>query len=492
MTPRPVDIETGRLAGAEPDANGVRAFKGIPYAAPPVGPLRWRPPQPAAKWNDIRASDKFAANAPQRVVFADIDPFAVGVSEDCLYLNVWTSAAPGKEDKLPVLFYIHGGGFAVGAGSEPRYDGARLAAKGIVVVTVNYRLNALGLLAHPALTAETGSSGNFALLDLIAALQWVKRNIAALGGSPDAVTISGESAGSMYVSLLMASPLSRGLFHRAIGQSGAQFPSPERPMLSLKAAEELGRGFAGMLKAKTADDLRAASVDAILDAHPGVGFWPIVDSHVISETPAQIFAKGLQADVPLLAGWTRDEGTNFNVMNWPIAGEGYEKLLQVLFASHWKDVLALYPAGRKTKQSANALGGDLVIIHSTWAWLESHRATGKADIFRYRFDRTPNVPASWIENDKAPGAFHSCDIPYFMDTLDALPWFYEKVDREVADLTSDYVVNFVKNSNPNGEGLPAWPSYRDGKRPSLHIDAKTSIGFDEDRPRQELLARLLS
>jgi para-nitrobenzyl esterase len=491
MTAPPIEIETGRLAAAIANASGVRAYKGIPYAAPPVGPLRWHPTQPAAGWSGIRSTDKFGPNAPQRIVFADIDPFTVGVAEDCLYLNIWTPAEPGAGKELPVLFYIHGGGFAVGAGSEPRYEGARLAAKGIVVVTVNYRLNALGLLAHPALTAETGSSGNFALLDLVAGLHWVKRNIVAFSGNPDAVTVSGESAGSMYVSLLMSSPLARGLFHRAIGQSGAQFPSPERPILPLKEAEQLGQGFAGMLNAKSAADLRAAPLDAILDAHPGVGFWPIVDGHVIAETPAQVFARGNQADVPLLAGWTRDEGTNFTVMNWPIAGDGYEKLLQILFQSRWKDVLALYPAGRKTRQSAKALGGDLVIIHSTWAWIESHRATGKADIFRYRFDRAPKVPATWFENDKAPGAFHSCDIPYFMDTLDALPWHYDSADRQVAELTSTYAINFIKSGNPNGNGLPQWPSYREIKRPVMHLDANTSVGFDEDRQRQELLAALL-
>src|SRR5277367_7040122 len=216
-----LSIESGALAIPEPDASGVRVYKGIPYAAPPLGSLRWRAPEPVAPWTAVRPTDSFGAHSVQGVVWDDIDLGGAATAEDCLHLNVWTPAAPGTSARLPVMVWIHGGGFVVGSGAEGRYDGARLAAKGIVVVTVNHRLNALGFLAHPELTAESGASGHWGLLDLAAALKWVQRNIAAFGGDPAAVTIAGESAGSMAVSALMASPVAKGLFARAIGESGA-------------------------------------------------------------------------------------------------------------------------------------------------------------------------------------------------------------------------------------------------------------------------------
>lgn len=487
------EIDTGHIRAATPDAMGVRCYKGIPYAAPPLRNLRWRPPQHAMPWNGVRACDSFGFNAPQRLLFDDIDPFEIGVSEDCLTLNVWTPTTPEANGKLPVLFYIHGGGFAVGAGSEKRYWGARLASQNIVVVTVNYRLNALGHLAHPALTAEseTASSGNFAKLDLVAALHWVQKNIAAFGGDPGAVTIAGESAGSMYVSMLMASPLARGLFHQAIGESGAQFASPERPMQSLAEAEEQGLAFAKKLGAKTVEDLRALSVDAILDANPGLGFWPIVDGHFLAEKPAAIFAKGKQADVPLLAGWNKDEGFNFTVMNWPPAKKGYEHLVKTMFGARAKEVLLHYPGGTLTIQSARELGADLLINHSTWAWLEAHRKTAKSDVFRYRFDRAPKTPKGWFPDGADAGAFHSCEILYVMNNLDAFPWLVDANDQQVADVASSFWVNFVKSGNPNGKGLPPWPSYRDDNRPSLNIDVTCNISQDAERVRQEFLASLL-
>ncbi len=285
-------VEGGRLALPGPDANGVRGYKGIPYAAPPVGPLRWKPPQPVPAWDGVRPAHAFGPNSVQGVVFDDIDPTVCGVSEDCLYLNVWTPADPGTAQRLPVMVWIHGGGFAVGSGAEPRYDGARLAARGIVVVTLNHRLNALGFLAHPELTAELehGASGNYGMLDLVAALQWVKRNIGAFGGDPEAVTIAGESAGSMAVSALMASPLAKGLFARAIGQSGAMFPSATRGLARLAEAEQAGLAFMRKVGAKSLAELRAAPAEAILAAAPGIGFWPIVDGWFLPKPPAEIFA----------------------------------------------------------------------------------------------------------------------------------------------------------------------------------------------------------
>jgi para-nitrobenzyl esterase len=467
----------------------ITVFKGIPYAQAPIGDLRWRPPQALAASQHYTPSDRLGRNAPQRLLFPDIDAFSAGQSEDCLYLNVWTPVKLDSDERAAVLFYIHGGGFAVGFGGEKRYDGTRLAARGIVVVTMNYRLNALGLLAHPALTAETGSSGNFAMLDLIEALKWVKRNIAQFGGDPDQVTIAGESAGSMFVSMLMSSPLARGLFHRAIGESGAEFPTHERAMQHLQQAEEYGLAFAAKLKAKSAADLRAASVEAILDAHPGLGFWPIVDGHVLTEEPVKTFARGTQADVPVLAGWNKHEGMNFNMLKWPIGKKGYPNLLKVMFGENAKDVEKRYPGGRRMQSSARELSADILINHRTWQWLEAHRKSAKSDIFRYRFDRGPNT--TWFPDEPVQGAFHSCEIPYFMDNLDAFDWTISAEDHAVAKLSAGYVVNFVKTGHPNGEGLPLWPRYREESRPLMLIDAEPALAHDLERERYDLLARLL-
>src|SRR5271167_2722253 len=279
MTAKSLSVEGGALDIPEPGGGGVRVYKGIPYAAPPLGRLRWRPPEPVPAWTGVRPSNAFGPNSLQGVVWGDIDPFAVGVSEDCLYLNVWTPAAPGDAARLSTMVWIHGGGFVAGSGAEPRYDGGRLAARGIVVVTLNHRLNALGFLAHPELTAESDhlASGNYGLLDLVAALEWVKRNIAAFGGDPAQVTIAGESAGSIAASVLMASPLAKGLFTRVIGESGALFASPTRAPRSLAQAEVAGLAFMRRAGAKSLAELRALPADAILAAAPGEGFGPIVD-----------------------------------------------------------------------------------------------------------------------------------------------------------------------------------------------------------------------
>ena len=439
----------------------------------------------------LRSAESFGANSLQGVVFGDIDPTLAGVSEDCLYLNVWTPAQPGPTELLPVLFWIHGGGFVVGSGSEPRYDGANLAAKGVVVVTVNHRLNALGFLAHPELTAESGSSGAYGMLDLVAALKWVAHNISAFGGDPAAVTIAGESAGSFAVSALVASPLAKGLFARAIGQSGGFFASASRPLKSLKEAEEEGLAFARSVGASSLAELRAAPAEAILAAAPGLGFRPIVDGRLLPLAPADIFAKGEQADVPLLAGWTKDEGFNFDVMQGESAGRSYEATIRDVFGGEAAAALEHYPA-RTLESSARALGGDLTIVHPTWAWIEAQKATGRADIFRFRFDHAPPAPQGWFGERPVSdaGAFHAGDIPYVLDNLDAFAWTYSQSDRDVATLASNYWVNFVKRGDPNGEGLPYWPSYR-SENLTMLIDAPARMAPDFDRARHEFLARVV-
>jgi para-nitrobenzyl esterase len=489
-------IDSGALAIPEPDARGVRVYKGIPCAAPPVGPLRWRPPEPVAAWTGVRPTHAFGMNALQGVLFNDIDPTVPGISEDCLTLNIWTPAAPGEAMRLPAMVWIHGGGSSVGSGAEPRYDGARLAARGVLVVTLNHRLNALGFLAHPELTAESEhrASGNYGLLDLVAALQWVKRNIAAFGGDPDQITIAGESAGSESVSALMASPLAKGLFARAIGQSGALFASPLRTPPTLAKAEAAGLDLMHNVGATTLAELRAVPGEAILAAAPGLGFRPIVDGWFLPRPPADIFAAGEQSDVPLMAGWNKDEGFNF-----PLGAEGerrFADLVGGLFGERAGEALALYPAGslEGDDASARALGGDLIIIHPTWAWIEAQKQSGRADIFRFRFDRAPLTPQGWFgeRDSKTAGAFHAGEIPYVFDNLGAVPWLIVDHDVTLADLASSYWVNFIKTGDPNGSGLPSWPSHRGAEAPVMALDVSAAAAPEEGRAQHAFLESVVT
>jgi para-nitrobenzyl esterase len=479
-----LEIDSGPLIAGRPD--GLRAFKGIPYAAPPIGPLRWRAPAPVAPWREPRRTDAFGPSSVQGVVWDDID-LRAGVSEDCLYLNVWTAAAPGE--RRAVLFWIHGGGFVAGSGAEPRYDGARLAARGLIVVTVNHRLNALGFLAHPELSAENGgASGNWGLADLAAALEWVQRNIAAFGGDPAQVAIAGESAGSMAVSALMASPVARGLFARAIGQSGALFSGVAEPLPSLAQAEARGLAFQRALGASSLAAMRAAPAAAVLAAAPGLGFRPVIDGRLLPSSLDASFAAGAQADVPLLAGWTQDEGFNFTLTP---DGAGYEAAVAERFGAAAAKILAHYPGGAEAKASAAALGGDLVIVNKTWAWIEAQKATGKAPLYRYRFDRAPPVRPGWFgpRDEAQAGAFHAGDIPYMLDTLDAMPWDYEDADRATAAAASGYWLNFVNTGDPNGPDLPRWRDFRDSGE-VMHIDATCRAAPEEGRERQAYLRGL--
>ncbi|HKN29605.1 MAG TPA: carboxylesterase family protein [Roseiarcus sp.] len=491
MTAETLSVESGALVVPAAGAHGVRVYKGIPYAAPPVGPLRWRPPQPVLPWDSVRSTSAFGPNSLQGIVFDDIDPLACGVSEDCLYLNVWTPAEPQRSEKLPVMVWIHGGGFVVGAGSEPRYNGTRLAARGIVVVTLNHRLNALGFLAHPQLTAESEhrASGNYGVLDLVAALQWVRRNIAAFGGDPDEVTIAGESAGSEAVSALMASPLAKGLFARAIGESGAMFATPSRTPAPLERAEAAGLAFMRKVGAKTLAELRAAPAAAILAAAPGLGYRPIVDGFFLPKPPAEIFRAGEQSDVPLMAGWNNDEGFNFTLLQGDDAKRPYPDLVRRIFGARTDEALRWYPGGSPDldKASARALGGDLTIIHSTWSWIEAQKAHGRAEIFRFRFGRAPLTPQGWFgeRDSRDAGAFHAGEILYVFDNLDAFPWLIEDSDRALAKLASSYWINFVKTGDPNGTGLPEWPSFRAGS--VVKLDTPASCGPEEGRDRHAFL-----
>jgi para-nitrobenzyl esterase len=486
----------GVLEGVVSPDGKVRTFKGIPYAAPPVGPLRWRAPQPVVPWTGVRKAADYGARAMQGPIFSDMVFNDNGPSEDCLYLNLWMPASPAQS-KLPVMVWIHGGGFVAGSSSEPRQDAGNLSKKGVMVVSFNYRLGVFGFLAHPELSKESGrgASGNYGLLDQVAALEWVKRNIATFGGDPDNVTIFGESAGSESVSALMASPLARGLFHRAIGESGALF-SANPPMRTRAQAEEAGVKFArAAFGTASIDALRSLPAREVLDAAlklPWAYFDPDIDGYFLPADCRAIFAAGGQSRVPLIAGWNRDEGhfESFFGKLEPTAAN-YDALARARFGARAGEFLRLYPAttDAEARRAAQDLAGDDFIAHDTWKWIEAHLRTGRSPLFRYEFDQTLPLPEDAPPGTE-PAAHHANDIEYVFRVLSSkhLPW--RPQDREVSELMSDYWTNFAKTGDPNGPGLPRWPAYgaADGYQ-VMHIAVNPRAVPDGLRARQEFLER---
>ena len=480
----PVKTANGLVEGST--EKDLRIFRGIPFAAPPVGDLRWKAPQPARDWNGIKHVHGFGAQCMQRRVFNDMVFRAEGMSEDCLYLNVWTPAKSAS-DRLPVLVYFYGGGFIAGDGSEPRYDGAAMARKGIVALTVNYRLGVFGFFAHPELTkgSPQRASGNQGLLDQAAALRWVQANIAAFGGDPKKVTIAGESAGSISVSALMASPLSKGLIAGAIGESGAMI-EPTIPPVPLADAEKAGTAFAAMMETPSLAALRALPAEKILEAtaKPGLPrFSPAVDGYFLPKTPAEIFAAGEQARVPLLAGWNSEESSSRAVLGQgEPTPENYANAVKKLYPERADQILEAYPGttGDEVVQSATALAGDRFIGFSTWKWLDVHGRTGGAPTYRYYYSRP---------RPGARGAAHSAEIEYAMGNLasnKSYPWTPD--DEKVSQTFQGYFVNFVKTGDPNGAGLPQWPAANTGKTVSvMNIDVNSRADAETGRDRYLLL-----
>ncbi|PWK85862.1 carboxylesterase/lipase family protein [Fulvimonas soli] len=492
-----VDVQGGTLEGVAAQVDGValREFQGIPYAAPPLGALRWKPPQPAPAWAGVRQATRFGPRCMQLPLFSDMVFRSDGMSEDCLYLNVWTPAR-AADAKLPVLVYFYGGGFVGGDGSEPRYDGAHLAARGIVAVTVNYRLGAFGFLALPELAAESPrrAAGNYGLLDQAAALRWVQANIARFGGDPARITIGGESAGSISVSALMASPQTRGLIAGAIGESGALI-APIAP-LPLAEAERRGAAFARRVGAATLAGLRALPAETLLRASDAEGHpaWqPDVDGDFLVEPPERTFARGAQARVPLLLGANSQEGYYTALLkDQPPTPARYREVLQRLFGAQAAQALALYPGGseEEVKRSATALAGDLFIAHSTWRWMDLHRRSG-APVYFYWYAQ-PRPAKRHPEPGERPdaGAVHSGEIEYALDNLDGnAVYAWTPQDRAVSRLFAGYVAQFVRRGDPNGPELPAWPAVReqDGGllRQTIAVDTRTEV--DRGSARQAFL-----
>jgi len=481
--------EQGKVRGKTINDGKVKAFMGLPYAAPPVGDLRWKAPQPAAKWASERDATKYGAHCAQNVVFPDMI-FQDGVnSEDCLFLNVYSPADATTKSKLPVMFWIHGGGFAGGASSEPRHNGDFLPLNGVVLVTNNYRLGVFGFLATSDLAKEAnGTAGNYGLLDMVAALQWVKANIKEFGGNPYNVTIFGESAGSAAVSTLMAAPMAQGLFHRVIGESGAPFGEGLLGYQPLDVRAKSDDEWVAKTGAKSLKELRAMSTAAILEAEKSrgmTGFGPDIDGKLLTETVPDTFAAGKQAHVPLLAGWNRDEGSFFVMGGMTV--DKFKGMATSMFKDRTDEFLKLYPADNDEQalRSAIDFGSDSFIAFGTWKWLEAHRKTGQSPIYRYHFELAS--PPSKFH----PGsfAFHSDDIEYVFGTLDTRPgseWRPE--DRKLSEEMMGYWTNFAKNGDPNGPGLPTWPKYGEGD-PLIHLDSTITSGPDTVRPRYEFLLK---
>lgn len=461
---QPVKVTGGRVSGAPGKDASVTAFKGIPFAAPPVGSARWTAPAPVKPWKGIRAGDKFSASCIQNVV-SERKPWTyefmshTEISEDCLYLNVWTGAQSASE-RRPVFVYIHGGGFQEGSGAVPVYDGEGLAKKGLVVVTINYRLGVFGFLALAELTKESGrnASGNYGLLDALAALQWVHQNIGAFGGDPDRVTIAGQSAGGMAVHALTASPLAKGLFQRAIVESGGSTVGGAGISLAphtLAEAEADGAKFAASKNANSLADLRALSWQKLNEdsGNQGFRFAPIVDGYFQPMTVREIIQKGMQNDVPTLTGANLGElGGLFP--SGPITLTTFQAQARKRYENLADDFLALYPATTDEEaRAAQAASTRDQSLAALYLWSRERAKTAKTPAYLYLWDHTLPGPDA-----QKFGAFHTSEVPYALNTLSMSDRPFTAADHQIADTLSSYWANFAATGDPNGPGLPHWPA----------------------------------
>jgi para-nitrobenzyl esterase len=475
-----VTVTGGRVAGVA--ANGIVAFKGIPFAAPPVGALRWKAPQSVAAWSGVKQATKYGPSCVQDANFVKIFGAAPELSEDCLYLNVWTPAKSAA-DALPVMVWIYGGGFVGGMTGVPAYDGARLAEKGVVLVSVAYRVGAFGFLAHPALSKESGKgSGNFGLQDQIAGLRWVRDNIARFGGDPSRVTIFGESAGGIAVSMLAASPAANGLFHRAISESGGSFGPPRfaneggASVPPLHVAEAAGQNFLITLGAADIAAARALPAEKIQAAQgPGLGatsaFWPVFDGDVLPGDQYELYTTGRFNDTPVLIGTNSDEGAMFAQPG--TTPQVVESFIRAGFEKHAEAILAAYPHATPAQaaQASKDLMRDSAFGWHTWAWalLQSRKGKGKAYVYYFDHRTTRSVV----------GANHGDEIAYVFRNLNVggvlgPPTPPRPEDIAMSELVSTYWVNFAKTGDPNGPGLPQWPAFTPADQRAMHFDAKSS------------------
>jgi para-nitrobenzyl esterase len=490
------------------ESSGIVSFKGIPYAQPPVGELRWREPQPPQPWQGVLKADKFRNKPMQKPIFSDMNFRSATMSEDCLYLNIWTPAKKPSAN-LPVLVYFHGGGYIAGDGSEYRYDGESMAKMGIVTITVNYRLGIFGFFAHPDLTKESpnNASGNYGLLDQNAALLWVKKNIAAFGGDPNKITIAGESAGSISVSAHMASPLSKNLIAGAIGQSGAMI-NPTQTPISFEDAQNNGISFATAIKVHSVQELRRIPAEQLLNEayNPG-NLFPVkvtIDNYFLKQSPQEVFAAGNQSDIPLLAGWTSSETPYMAFMQGEYPNPvNYEKKVRQIYGDKSSAIITLYPGATENEviASATALASDCFIVYSTWKWAELHRHATKQPVYVYTFSRprpvTPPAPGTMKQNtipQPMAGAAHASDIEYALGNLatnKVYAWTAD--DFNISLQMQTYFANFIKTGNPNGKALPQWPASPAGADMNImEINAPSKVVTERHRERYLFLEQYFS
>lgn len=491
-------IKNGTIEGDYNTKTGIQTYFGVPFAKPPVGELRWKAPQPLENWSGVKVTKEFGPRPMQKLIWGDMNSRSNGVSEDCLYLNVWTPTTRTNKD-LPVLVYFFGGGFVAGDGAEPRYDGESMAKKGVVVVTVNYRLNIFGFLAHPELSAEAPykASGNYALLDQALALKWVSENIAAFGGDPKKVTIAGESAGSIAVSYQMASPLSRNLIAGAIGESGSGV-SALAPT-TLAEAEKIGVEFLQKFGVKSIAEMRklpARDIYEMYNESGRFGFPVVLDGHVLPKSLVEIFNAREQAQVPLLLGWNTQENPAAAFMQGlPNTKENFITKVKQAYPNDFEEVLKLYPheTEEQVAYSAMDLAGDRFISYSTWKWFDLHRSNSNQPVYRYLYGKLrPPLVDETLEtglaggtskraNNAPPrpkdlGAPHAAEIEYAMGNLPRIKEFaWTEDDYKTSETMLEFFTNFVKTGNPNGEGLPEWPKAlpKDDNPPVMVINTQS-------------------
>jgi para-nitrobenzyl esterase len=484
-----VRTEQGMVHGKTVDDGKVKAFLGLPYAAPPVGDLRWKAPASPVAWKDVRDATQFAHRCEQRPIWADYIFLDSGPSEDCLYLNVYAPADATAASKLPVMFWIHGGGYTAGAASEPRYTNSALVPRGVVLVTINYRLGVFGFLATKDLAAEgDGHAGNYGLMDMVAALRWVKRNIGGFGGDAGNVTIFGESAGSFAVSTLLAVPDARGLFHKAIGESGAAF-TDTLGMSPLAERTQRDQEWADSLGAKNLAELKAMAADEVIDAaskKPVGWFSPVVDGRFVPETISNIYAGGKQVHVPVIIGWNRDERAG--TLSKGMTVKKWKAFAAEQFGTRAEEFLAAFPGktDEQAVQSADAYTTDGFIAEAAWKWAEAESQTGGAPVYRYRFDLA--APPSDV-HPEGRYAFHSDELEYVFGTLEVrhgATWRPE--DRKLSEQMMEYWTSFARTGDPNGKALPRWPRY-DTEKELIHFDSTVTAGTDTVRLQYEFLAK---
>jgi len=482
----PIQTESGLISGYYNERTAVTVYKGIPFAAPPVGELRWKAPKPAIPWKGVKECIAFGPSPMQAkpVSFFMIGPeFVVPqqpLNEDCLYLNVWTAAKSPRE-KRPVLVWIYGGAFQTGGAAAPGYSGEALAERGIVFVSFNYRLSIFGFLSHPALTAESNhhSSGNYALMDMIAALSWVKKNIHAFGGDPEHITIAGQSAGSASVNCLLTSSLAHGLFQGAIGESGSLvLENPILHMNSLTNAEKEGERIANKLNATDLKSLRAITADE-LEKNAGGFFAPTIDGYVMTASVAETYKKNKQIHVPLLTGWNSDEGFIFGISS----KEDFARQART-FGADSNLFNKYFPSNSDSESIASqiALAVDKTIGLSQYQWALKQNENNNPKTFLYVFTRKP--PAEGEK--KRFGAYHTAEIGYVLHNLDSIQRAWEPVDRSLEKMMSAYWVQFVKTGDPNLPGLPSWGSFSNKDPQSMifgdtisakHLPNKDALDF---------------